>query len=118
VPTEVACFTDRRHNRRTDRVTPAGKLRFIRVPATVYARHANQVLASGEQALCDFVWLNFRDGIEPQALVTFRNLDALSRRQLKALLRRYPEKVQNTVGRISGLAPHKTSSFARGVTQR
>ena len=34
-PTEVTCFTNRRHNRKTDRVTPAGKLRFIRVPAAM-----------------------------------------------------------------------------------
>jgi len=109
MPTEVTCFTDRRHNRRTDRVTPAGKLRFIRAPAAVYAKPANQVLASAEQALCDFVWLNLRDGIEPQSLVTFRNLDALSQPRLKRILRPYPEKVQNTVGRISGIAPHKLS---------
>jgi hypothetical protein len=101
VPTEVTCFANRRHNRRRDRVTPAGKLRFIRVPAAVYAKPPNQVLASAEQALCDFVWLNLRDGIEPQSLVTFRNLDALSHRRLKRILRRYPEKVQNTVGSIT-----------------
>ena len=27
-PTEVTCFTNRRHNRRPDRISPAGKLRF------------------------------------------------------------------------------------------
>jgi len=75
VPTEVTCFTGRRHNRRADRVTPAGKLRFICVPASIYAKPADQVLAPAEQALCDFVWLSLRDGIEPRSLVTFRNLD-------------------------------------------
>jgi len=35
-PAEVTCFTHRRHNRKSDRITPAGKLRFIRVPARVY----------------------------------------------------------------------------------
>jgi hypothetical protein len=104
VPTEVTCFTHRRHNRKSDRITPAGKLRFICVPASVYAKPADQVIAPPEQALCDFAWLNLRDGIEPQSLVTFQNLDRLSRRRLNKTLRRYPEKVWTTVGRITGTA--------------
>ena len=103
VPTEVTCFTHRRHNRKSDRITPAGKLRFICVPASVYAKPADQVI-SPEQALCDFAWLNLRDGIDPQSLVTFRNLDTLSCRQLNKALRRYPEKVRSAVGRIAGTA--------------
>jgi hypothetical protein len=103
VPTEVTCFTNRRHNRRADRITPAGKLRFIRVPAAVYAKAADQVLAPPEQALCDFVWLNLRGGFEPQSLVTFRNLNAVNRRRLNQILRRYPQAVRNTVERISGV---------------
>src|SRR5262249_31155824 len=73
VPSEVTCFTDRRHNRRTDRVTPAGRLRFICLPAPIYAKPAGHLLAPAEQALCDFVWLNLRDDIAPLSLVTFRN---------------------------------------------
>ncbi|HEY5913531.1 MAG TPA: hypothetical protein VJA21_23335 [Verrucomicrobiae bacterium] len=111
VPTEVTCFTDRRHNRRADRATPAGKLRFIRVPVAVYAKPAGQVLVSAEQALCDFVWLNLRSGVEPRSLVTFRNLNVLSQPKLKKILRRYPEKVQNSVGGMSSLA--KSRSRAR-----
>ena len=103
VPTEVTCFTDRRHNRRADRVTPAGKLRFICVPAAIYAKPADHVLAPAEQALCDFVWLSLRDGIEPRSLVTFRNLDALNRRRLTKVLRRYPEQVCDTVASIGGI---------------
>jgi hypothetical protein len=104
-PNEVTCFTDRRHNRMTDRITPAGKLRFIRVPSAIYAKPPQRVLVSPEQALCDFAWLSLRDGIEPQSLVTFRNLDSLNHRRLKQILRRYPEKVQDAVGRITGVAP-------------
>jgi hypothetical protein len=103
-PTEVTCFTARRHNRKTDRLTPAGKLRFVRVPSAIYAKPGQRVLVSGEQALCDFAWLNLRDGIELQSLVTFRNLDSLSRRRLKQILRRYPLKVQDAVERITGVA--------------
>lgn len=109
VPAEVTCFTGRRHNRRADRVTPAGKLRFNCVPASIYAKPVDQVLAPSEQALCDFVWLSLRDGIEPRSLVTFRNLDALSGRRLNKVLLRYPERVRNTVGRISGVAPERSS---------
>jgi len=99
-PTEVTCFTNRRHNRKADRITPAGKLRFIRVPAAVYAKPAGQVVATPEHALCDFVWLNLKDGVDPQSLVTFRNLTALKRWRLNKILRRYPEQVRNTVGLI------------------
>ncbi len=101
-PTGVTCFTERRHNRKTDRVTPAGKLRFIRVPSAIYAKPAQRTLVSGEQALCDFAWLNLRDGIEPKSLVTFRNLDSLNYGRLRQILRRYPRKVQDSVGRITG----------------
>ena len=104
VPTEVTCFTHRRHNRKSDRITPAGKLRFICVPASVYAKPEEQLIAPPEQALCDFAWLHLRDGIDPQSLVTFRNLDSLSRRRLNKALRRYPEKVRSAVGRIAGTA--------------
>jgi hypothetical protein len=113
VPTEVTCFTDRRHNRKTDRLTPAGKLRFIRVPSAIYAKPPQRIVVSGELSLCDFAWLNLRDGIEPQSLVTFRNLDSLNHRRLKQILRRYPRKVQDAVGRISGLAA-KTSLSGSG----
>ena len=115
VPTEVTCFTDRRHNRKTNRMTPAGKLRFILVPSAIYAKPTERVLAPAEQALCDFAWLNLRDGIEPQSLVTFRNLDSLRRRRLRQILRRYPKKVQDVVGRISGLAAAKTSLTGSGT---
>jgi len=99
-PTEVTCFTNRRHNRRTDRITPAGKLRFICVPSGVYAKPAEGTLTSAEQALCDFAWLTLQDGLDPQSLVTFRNLHALSRRRLNQTLRHYPENVRDAVGRI------------------
>jgi hypothetical protein len=114
VPTEVTCFTNRRHNRRADRITPAGKLRFIRVPATVYAKAADQALAPPEQALCDFVWLNLRGGFEPQSLVTFRNLNALNHRRLDQILRRYPQPVRNTVKTICGVGEPASPAFRPG----
>ena len=103
IPTEVTCFTNRRHNRRPDRVTPAGRLRFICVPASLYARPSGQALAPAEQALCDLVWLNLRAGVEPQSQVTFQNLNTLSRGRLDRTLRRYPENVCNAIGSIMRL---------------
>jgi hypothetical protein len=100
VPTEVTCFSNRRHNRRADRVTPTGKLSFVRVPASVYSKPQKGTLAPPEQALCDFAWLNLRDDIEPRSLATFRNLHALSRRRLDRVLGRYPENVRDAVWRI------------------
>ena len=104
MPTEVTCFTHRRHNRKSDRLTPAGKLRFLCVPPSVYARPEHQVIAPAEQALCDFAWLSLRDGIDPQSLVTFQHLDTLSRRRLNKALLRYRETVRSAVGRIAGAA--------------
>jgi hypothetical protein len=103
IPTEVTCFTNRRHNRRTDRVTPAGKLTFTCVPASLYAKPPGQVLAPAEQALCDFSWLNLRAGVEPQSQVTFQNLNTLSRSRLDKVLRRYPDNVRCAIGRIMGV---------------
>jgi hypothetical protein len=99
-PTEVTCFTDRRHNRKVNRVTPAGRLRFICVPARVYAKPKNQVFAPPEQALCDFVWLNVHEGLDPQSLVIFQNLETLNLRRLNKMLQRYPEEVHRTLARI------------------
>jgi len=110
VPTEVTCFTHRRHNRKSDRITPAGKLRFLCIPASIYAKPADQAVAPPEQALCDFAWLNLRDGIDPQSLVTFRNQDTLSRRRLNTTLRRYPEKVRISIGRIAGTTAQTNSA--------
>ena len=100
VPVEITCFTNRRHNRRSDQLE-AAKLRFICVPASIYAKPARQLIAVGEQALCDFTWLSLREAIDPRSLVTFRNLGRLSRRRLKTILRRYPENVRGLVERIT-----------------
>lgn len=98
-PTEITCFTKRRHNRTNDH-TPAGKLRFMRVPDGIYARPTQHVLAAAEQALCDFVWLNLRDGVDARSLVTFRNVESLSLRRLNKIVRSYPKNVRLIVRQI------------------
>jgi hypothetical protein len=112
VPAEITCFTNRRHNRRSDRMTSAGKLRFICAPVSIYAQPVGHVIAAAEQALCDFTWLNLREGIDPESLVTFQNLNTLRRRQMNTILQRYPEKVRNTVARIAGTASPKIEKTA------
>ena len=113
VPTEITCFTKRRHNRKDDRVTPAGRLRFICVPACIYRKPSGAT--SAEQALCDFFWLMLRNGIQPQSLVTFRNLDSLKLRNLHVLLKDYPEKVRQAVRQI---AQSRAETRLRSNTQR
>jgi hypothetical protein len=91
---------DLSRNRKPDRISPAGKLRFICAPDSLYSKPPEGALATAEQALCDFAWLSLRDGIEPQSLATFRNLHTLRRRRLDQVLRRYPENVQDSASRI------------------
>jgi hypothetical protein len=107
LPNDVMCFTNRRHNRKVDRDNPVGRLRFVWVPAAIYAKPAEGVLAPPEQSLCDFVWLTLRDGIEPHSLVTFRNLDSLRHQQLNKILPRYPVEVRDVLGKLGGLGRTK-----------
>jgi hypothetical protein len=100
VPTEIACFTNRRHNRQKRCVVPAGKVQFVLVPSSIYYKPSGATCASAEQALCDFCWLALRKGIEPQSLVTFKNLHNLNSKKLVLRLKNYPEEVTQAVRRI------------------
>ncbi len=104
VPSEITCFTNRRHNRTFSRATSVWKFRFICVSSVIHSKPAEAAIAPAEQALCDFVWLNRREGIEPRHLVTFLNLDRLNRRRLRKILSRYPGRVKSTVERIIAAA--------------
>ncbi len=100
VPTEITCFTNRRHNRSRVRTTPFGDLVFVRVNPTVYNKPADGMLAGPEQSLCDFVRLTQRQGLDPATLVTFRGLGSLSTRRLQAIIRRYQPTVANRLRQI------------------
>ena len=100
VPTEITCFTNRRHNRTFGRAVSPWKLKFIRVPSDIFSRPAESVIVQAEQAFCDFVHLMIRDSVDPSHLVTFRNLDRLNRRRLRTTLQRYSDPVAKTVNRI------------------
>jgi hypothetical protein len=99
-PTTVTCFTDRRSPRARERDTPAGRLVFVCVRSGVYAPVPGEVLAPPAQALCDYVYLSRRDGVRPEALVTFRNLHRLRTQEIPGLLARYPLTVQKHVQRL------------------
>jgi hypothetical protein len=100
VPTEITCFTSRRHNLSRVRLTPAGRLVFVCVSARVYHPPAGGLIAAPAQALCDFVYLACRHGADPQALATFRQVDQIAEDELARLRPRYPATVARAVCRI------------------
>lgn len=100
VPVAMTCFTDRRSPRAQDRVTSIGRLRFVCVRSRVYAPVSEGAMASPAQSLCDFVYLSRRRGVEPETLVTFRNLARIRPEDLAPILERYPVRVQTHVQRL------------------
>lgn len=97
MPSEITCFTNRRHNRSRRRVTSLGTLAFIRVAPGIYRKPAEGALAPPGQALCDFIHMTTRQGIEPSTLVTFRQPTGLIRGIPTSMLKRYPSKVARIV---------------------
>jgi len=96
-PAEIMCFTNRRHNRSRVRATPVGRFTFVCVKRGIYALPEDGLIAGPEQALCDFVYVLSRRGIEPRALVTFRRMDTIGWKAIDALSRRYPASVAQRV---------------------
>ena len=100
VPVEITCFTCRRHNRSRVRTTPLGRFAFACIRPPVYAPPVEGVLAGPEQALCDFVFLMRRRGVEAASQVTFRGLRGLDAAAWREIARRYPNSVQEEAARI------------------
>lgn len=100
VPTEITCFTNRRHNLSRVRQTPAGRFVFVCVSARVYSPPATDLITSPAQALCDFVYLACRRGVDPRTLATFRRMDRIAGDELGRLIPRYPGTVARAVRRI------------------
>ena len=67
----------------------------------IYRRPTQGILAPPGQALCDFIHIVRRRGLDPAALVTFRGLAGIAKRQLSSLLKRYPPVVAETVRQIT-----------------
>jgi hypothetical protein len=99
-PSEITCFTNRRHGRSRERLTPFGRVVFVQVTPRIYSKPTEGVLATPEQALCDFVHLTLRQGLDPASVVTFRRLAGLSKRRLGATLRRYPPTVGRAIAAL------------------
>ena len=104
VATRIDCFTRRRHHPQKACATESGKVNFVTVPPAIYDRPSGRTPA--EQALCDFCWLTLRNGMQPQSLVTFRNLRNLKPRTLRGYLKHYPEAVQRAVEQIVSGEPY------------
>jgi len=102
VPSEITCFTRRRHNRSRERSSPLGKFVFVCVSPEIYARPKQGLIAAPEQALCDFFYLTRRQSLDAQSLVTFTNLGRLNARRLHRVLARYPQTVAEAVRGLLG----------------
>ena len=103
VPTVIITFTTRRHFRR-DVQTPVGRIEFVCVKPPVYRREVQSV-AGPELALCDFVYITLRRGMNPASLLTFRRLDKLKRTVLARIVKRYPATVRRQIAALSRVAP-------------
>ena len=111
-PTEITCFTTRRHNKSRVRITSIGRIVFICIEGSVYAYPENTSIAPPEQAFCDFVYLCRRRSIVPSDIVTFRNLERLDRHSLQKHLHRYPATTKREAERLILLACHEQVSKA------
>lgn len=100
VPSKITCFTNRRHDRSRERTTPVGRYEFVCVNESVYAPPNDDVMTEPEQALFDFVYLMRRRGVDPQTVVTLRNLQKLRQSLLLHTAPRYPGTVRNQVSHI------------------
>lgn len=109
VPAIITCFTNRRHDRSRERSTPVGKYEFVCVSKSVYAPPHEGIMAAPEQALFDFVYLMRLRGVEPQAVVTFRNLRNLNESMLLQTASKYPGTVKKQVSDILQSAFHNDS---------
>jgi hypothetical protein len=92
-----ACFTNRRRNRARIVNSPSGRFVFVCVKPQVYRPPSSGSMADPAQALCDLAYLACRRGLDPQTLVTFRELDRIPTADFDRLLPHYPRTVARTV---------------------
>ena len=97
IPTQITCFTNRRHNLARIRPTAVGVFRFICVSPRFYARPQEKLLASPDQAICDWVLALRHRGLLPAGQVTLRLAGKLKPDQLRKHIQRYPATVRQTV---------------------
>ena len=95
VPAVIHVFTTRRHSR-TEVQTSEGRIEFVCVTPPIYRREV-QFIAGPELALCDYVYIARRRGLNPATLVTLRHLQNLKKPLLMRTLKRYPATVRRQV---------------------
>lgn len=100
MPTEIICFTNRRHNRSRVRRTTLGRIVFVCVTSSVYSYPKTGVIASPEQAFCDFVYLCQKRGVDPSDVVTFRNLERLDADSIQQYLQKYLSTTKRETERL------------------
>lgn len=100
VPKKITCFTNRRHNRSRIRQTPMGYYVFICVSGAIYNFPTEDLIATPEQALLDYVYVMRRKNVQPERLVTFRNFDILSKPKIFDISKHYPRTVSKNVNDI------------------
>lgn len=100
IPSKITCFTNRRHDRSRERITPIGRYEFVCVNETIYVPPKEGIMTEPEQALFDFVYLMRHNGVNAQSIVTFRNLHRLNESLLLEIVHRYPGTVRAQVSRI------------------
>ena len=100
VPKKITCFTNRRHNRSRIRQTPVGYYVVICVSPAIYNFPAEEPIAIPEQALLDYVYVMRRKNVQPERLVTFRNLNLLSKSKISKISKNYPRTVSKHVDDI------------------
>jgi hypothetical protein len=103
VPVEITCFTNRRHNRSRVRKSPWGKFVFVCVNQRIYSPPEQGIVASREQAFCDFLFIACHRGVAPESQVTFRGLETLDASLLKDLVKSYPRSVAKKALQIAGI---------------
>ena len=101
VPTVITCFTTRRHYRR-EMQTPIGRFEFVCIKPPIY-QCEERALARPEQALCDFLYITLRRGMDPASLLTFRRLNDLKRSVLARTAKRYPATVCRQLAALPGM---------------
>ena len=104
VPSEIRCFSNRRHNRSRIRRTTLGKVVFVCVIGSVYSYPGSSLITNPEQALCDFVYDCRRRRLRAVDLVSFRNLDRINISRLKKELQRYPATVGREISDLVDIA--------------
>lgn len=100
VPAVVTCFTDHRRTRHEVQ-TVLGRIRLSFVRGPIYHRPREGILAPPAQALCDFIYMQRRQGRDAVGQVTFRHLDRIGAGQLNECLKRYPRTTALEIRRLT-----------------